>query len=353
MKNRLLVILNSLATNSPLLCAWGLYLPKPIAITMEEDINPYHVISELSHRPVCIDTGRQIKKAEAEIKEANSEAIVLLLPPKILRDTVKLSKQIEMLLEYPQKPRKLGEAVGLPIIISNFITDDLRDSVFEIFMSDFSDQDADYDVNIVPPAEKLAVIEEKLEADFDLPVVQRVLRAAVACMYPWFKENGELAEYQKMLDLADEVFFSVTEDQDLSSIVNHIKRLITCAVVSDEYLLMNEGDTVDCIDKTFLFDEYSDVLWLNYRTFQKIIEPIRNMCKKSDIKRALACSDFINNRECGNYIKRKTIHTSQDSVREYMVQINAQKIIIPDPEVHLTLVDLIRNKIAGGEKCQI
>ena len=193
MMHEIQVILRSLAVNAPIMKDWGLSLSRPLYLSMKvEETGAF--IKGLSERPVIISAGMPLKEVKKKIRNTNSEAIILRMPVKKLRDHERFSLLVQHLLDC-SADAKVGAQV---FFVGTFQDENLGDNTFEISISEFPEM-LDDDVDVVPDAKDLSVVEEQIFSHKKCDLDCLALYAAAAFCYPKLKLQGRQEDYQKLL----------------------------------------------------------------------------------------------------------------------------------------------------------
>lgn len=272
-KNRLddyIMILKSLAVNFPILQSWGYIFPRLLKIVVEP--------------------GMQVRTLDA-LRNFNNQAYStnwtsdfhFYVANTLSKDTIS-----KMKMEIYERNPKTGICT---VITDNPIADDEERNYFFVFLEEHNYQ-FNYRVEeIVPDTKDLESIHNKLrnQDETEMSEEERILRAAVYFLEPYFFHKAELSRVNELLDSVvhmcadDEV---VREENDMSKVfldnLYDWQEKTNFSNISD----LDEGITsYTDINETVFYDE--EFAYMTEKLFKRVVEPIREYAPINTLKRSL------------------------------------------------------------------
>lgn len=272
-KNRLydyILILKSLAANLPILQTRGYIFPRTLKVIVEPG---------MQYR--TMDVLRNFSKQDSDNWTSEFHFYSMNALPKDVFSRVEMEVQ---------------EGIST-VVTDNPIADDEEHNYFFVFLEERKHQ-LDYCIEeIVPNMNDLESIFNKLagQDETEMSEEERILRAAVYCLEPYFFRKGELYRINELLDSVahmcadDEV---VREENDMSKVF--LDNLYDWQERTNFSNLCNldEGAATNAdINETIYYN--ADFVYMAEKLFKKIVEPIREYAPINTLKRSLRDNDVI------------------------------------------------------------
>lgn len=265
-----ILILKSLAANLPILQTRGYIFPRTLKVIVEPG---------MQYR--TMDVLRNFSKQDSDNWTSEFHFYSVNALPKDVFSRVEMEVQ---------------EGIST-VVTDNPIADDKEHNYFFIFLEERNHQ-LDYSIDeIVPNMKDLESVFNKLagQDETEMSEEERILRAAVYCLEPYFFRKGELYRINELLDSVahmcadDEV---VREENDMSKVF--LDNLYDWQERTNFSNLcdLDEGVASNAdINETIFYSE--DSVYIAEKLFKKIVEPIREYAPINTLKRSLRDNDVI------------------------------------------------------------
>jgi len=330
--NDYILILKSLAVNLPILQSWGYIFPRLLRVVVEPgmQVRTIDILKNFPDSEYC--------------KNWNSNFCFYILNA-TSREVI--SKVRSTLFE--RKAKK-----GLPIIITdNPIADDDEGCYFYVFM-DERNYPIRYEVReIVPYPTDLDAIHNKLIEldDCEMMEEERILRAAVYFLEPYFFRRNELFRIDELLNTVDQMCIIDENARDTNDISEVFLKYLFEWQETTHFKEIHELGygaeyDIDINEMVFHDDEY---VYLTERLFKKIVEPMRGYAPLNSLKRCLRENGIIvagKNSSMNTYtIKVSAYGNFQNRGRVRMIRLKRELLKLPGG---LDLVDKCYLASEGG-----
>lgn len=336
----ILYLLNTLAVNYPILYSMGLVLPYPISLVFPSGVDIGNTLNMLSFWPVIIDSTMKICEARDHIFKANSEAVVLQMPPRMSKDQIKLRSKISMLQDIASLHHLDGKEVAVQVFLAfrclNYLASD-SSPFFEIMLSDSSETIPD-PVPVYPNEDDLSVVFNRIKnlkikyKDED-DHTKLVLNAALAFTYPRWETADRLYEYMRLNNVINDLCRQNAERQDMDSITEMAAELLS-SFISDR--LMNvvslsekQNTPLPEILNSSIF-RHGKCLFLSNNLFKQIVRPLLVHTDILLIKRGLSQEGILLG-DSGTKYKRTMLYQEGDDLRkERMICLDGSRLSVKD-----------------------
>lgn len=274
--NDYILILKSLAANLPILQSWGYVFPRLLR--------------------VIVEPGMQMRAKDAlknfidsEHRETWSSDFRFYVTTSSGKDIV--SKEKDTIFE------RNHEKGITTIITDNPIVDDEDGNCFFVFL-DERQYLVNYSVgDIVPYPTDLGAIYTKLmtQEDGERMEEERILRAAVYFLEPYFFRNGSLFRIEELLDSVCQMCITNEEVRDTNDIPYAFLKCLfewqTETNFSKIYDLAVGGEAEIDPDETIFYDTKN--VYVTENMFKKIVEPMRAYIPINSLKRSLSDNGYL------------------------------------------------------------
>lgn len=332
--NDYILILKSLAVNLPILQSWGYIFPRLLRVVVEP--------------------GMQVRAKDAlknfidsEKRDNWSSDFHFYVSASSGKDIV--SKVKDTLFERDSKN-------GIPTVITdNPIVDDEEGNYFFIFLEE-RQYSTSYKIgDIVPYPSDLDAIHAKLmkQEDYEIMEEERILRAAVNFLEPYFFRKGELFRVEELLDLVRQMCTVDENARDTNDMPEIFIRYLF--EWQDE---TNFGEICDLdagidaeidSDGTIFYDAAN--VYITEKMFKKIVEPMRAYVPINSLKRSLRDNGYLITGK-GNSANTYTtkIDISSDGSSENRIRIMKFKRKLLAVSGGLNFIDVCYFASIGGEE---
>lgn len=271
-----ILILKSLAANLPILQSWGYIFPRLVRIVVEPGTQArvMDVLRNFSDLP-CNESW-------------NSDFHFYV--------TNTLNKDVISKLKNGLYDRNADNGI-IAIVTDNPVADDEQGNYFFVFLEERKYR-VDYKIGeIVPYATDLEAIHNKLRSqdNYEMTEEERVLRAAVYFLEPYFFRKGELFRVDEFLELVHQMCIVDENARDTNDMPEiFVKYLFewqeetNFSNISD---LEAEIEVETDYDQTIFYD--AENIYITEKMFKKIIEPMRAYVPINSIKKCLRDSGCL------------------------------------------------------------
>ena len=317
------VILRSLAVNAPVLNAWHVNLSRPLFLSIDaEDADKF--IKGLSANPVVLSSSLKVTEARQKMSHTNSEAIVMRMPLKKLRDNIRVSMLIQELLDLAESSAKNA----LLVFVGNLQDQELSERTFPIHISDF--QDTLDDVDVVPDPSDLKLVEDQISSQKVCDRDRTALYSAAAFCYPKLKYQRRLNDYRKLLSACDRLFDSWVCPIDDLSVVAISNRALFDAIRRAEN------------DQNIIIDQDLSRIYLATDVFKKILGPVLEAVPYSEVKKKLAEAGILMTGPGFQLTHKVTFKTETGLSRKNLVVLDTSKITKTVDREEIRLCDYLK-----------
>lgn len=274
--NDYILILKSLAANLPILQSWGYIFPRLLRVVVEP--------------------GMQVRAKDAlknfsasENRENWSSDFHFYITTSSGKDIV--SKVKDTLFERDYKNGIMA------VITDNPIVDDEEGNYFFVFL-DERQYSTSYSIgDIVPYPTDLEAIHTKLmkQEDYELMEEERILRAAVYFLEPYFFRKGELFRVEELLDFVRQMCIvdeNVRDTNDMPDVF--IRYLFEWQAETSFSKICDLEAGVEAqtdSDETIFYDAKN--VYVTEKMFKKIVEPMRAYAPINSLKRSLSDKGYL------------------------------------------------------------
>lgn len=274
--NDYILILKSLAANLPILQSWGYIFPRLLRVVVEP--------------------GMQVRAKDAlknfidsENRENWSSDFHFYVTTSSGKDIVSKAKDALFERDY-----KNGVTA---VITDNPIVDDEEGNYFFVFL-DERQYSINYSIGeIVPYPTDLEAIHTKLmkQEDYEQMDEERILRAAVYFLEPYFFRKGELSRVDELLDLVCQMCIideNVRDTNDMPDVF--IRYLFQWQEVTNFSEICDLEAGVEAktdSDETIFYD--ANNVYISEKMFKKIVEPMRAYAPINSLKRSLSDNGYL------------------------------------------------------------
>lgn len=309
-----LLILQSYATNYPLLDFINKTMDMPIAIVADNKTQGLSVMKKLSGKPVIIDSSWSVRDVEYAVATTASQAIVWMRPD-FSRKSAR-SQEIEELLfnvAFLNKVGKKDATVPVFIFARRFIEEDLKGKVFEVDLTTLGNDVSFIKEDVVPKEEFVEyIIYELLQKDQGN---QHPLEAAAT-----FLKYCKHADYSHVAKQMIEESAESCENEGISHIVlNDIARYIENERLVVHTLSSLRNAEIDKLDNTIIFDD--DIMLINESVFKAAVSSLTSSISISTIKRQLE-AEHVLLASANGYTRKQEVRTKNYGARIRVMKLD-------------------------------
>lgn len=339
MVRKIEVILKSLAINCPVLQNWGVGLSMPLLISSTNSEEMSEIVGRLSDNPVVIDSTLSPAKAAEKLRHANSEAVIMRLPMKKLRDNVKTVGKIQMILDSIDKK---GDLCFQGFLIGRNLNEDLRETVLEIPLDDFPET-FELDVNVVPDREELIIVKNLINEYGEIDKYRLALYSAVAFTFPGLRRERREHDYYDLLKIADNLCDRWQDCDDYSSAISTLRSLLISAVRSGQYRITKVDYFPENLERVLVFDDLDDSVLMTAKTFRAIFSSFLDSMPKSEAKRIFCEAGLAKIGRNGFLTSKVWIRQGQDAKRLNLVRLKIASITMEAGNQKIKLSEYLKS----------
>ncbi len=344
-----LYILSALVINYPILCSLGLVFPSPITLIFSTGTDIVNMLKSLSPNPVIIDGAMAPKDTRREILDANSEAILHLMPPKIPKDNKKLSDMMDVVQHVASFHELEGNEIYAQVFWGfqelNYLRDEIRTS-FEVTIDEPGDPSETIPdpVPVFPDFDDLSIIFDRikhLQKEYSKPEdkARLVLHASLEFSYPLWQKDGNLIDYLRLSDHINTLCRENDKSQSMDSIASKAASLLFNHIVDGNLNLVdlshNHDSPLAKVINTSVFKD-GKLLYLSHTLFDSIMEPLLKHTNIMHIKRGLARDGVLFGLTPSRYRRTILYECNENIEKASLICLNGEKIKDPDyPESNL------------------
>lgn len=326
MKNReVLLLLRSYTLNFPILSDWHLQENRPIGLIFQEASSAYKFCRNLSAKTVFFNINEKADKVRKTLCDENSEAICIFCYEHGRYTSIKAQQNFEVALQACSQGHIEGFSLGAAIffVFTQYIPEEMEKELFPIFISKGECEIAGAIDDLVPNADELPIIFEKIK---QMPKTNALpLKAAAAFTLPKLMVQERGAEFEKLLETAENIAVQAemgSEGTELSDAV--MAALI--AFYEDKLPKVIDLDNLEVKDKSDIEDAWlvrGDRLYLPEKAFGNAIEGILNYVRVQAVKQRIQEENLLLGKK-GEYTQKIYVRTGKDTLQFRRMALNLE-----------------------------
>lgn len=307
LNNAYILILKSLAANLPILHSWGYIFPRMLRVVVE--------------------SGTQVRAKDALANFIDSENRKNWSSDFHFYFTTSSGKDIVTKVKDDLFKRDSKNGV-VAVITENPIVDDEEKNYFYVFL-DNRLYETNYKItDIVPYPTDLGAIQEKLmkQDNYEMMEEERILRAAVFFLEPYFFRKGELFRVEELIEVVRQMCVvdeNARDTNDLPDVfVKYLFEWQEETRFSEIRDLETEAETEADSDETIFYNEKN--VFITEKMFKKIVEPMRAYVSINSLKSSLRDNGYLIV-GTGNLVNTYTTKVNVSGVGRHEKRIRAMK----------------------------
>lgn len=276
LNNDYILILKSLAANLPILHSWGYIFPRMLRVVVEP--------------------GTQVRVKDVLANFNDSENRKNWSSDFHFHFSASSGKDIVTKVKGDLFKRDSKNGV-VAVITENPIVDDEENNYFYVFL-DERQYESNYKISdVVPYPPDLEAIHEKLmkQDDYEIMEEERILRAAVFFLEPYFFRKGELYRVEELLEIVHQMYVINENARDTNDVpelfVKYLFEWQEETGFSNIRDLEAEAEKETNPDETIFYDEKN--VFITEKMFKKIVEPMRTYVSINSLKICLRDKGYL------------------------------------------------------------
>lgn len=290
----LMLLLQSICINYPVLTAWGYSLDRPIGLVFSDQEEVYSYARYLSGNPKILTITDRLENIRNVLQKANSEGVFFIMPDMC---KYKIGNNIMKINEVLYSAKKMDSVAAVFMVFHKFVPCEYKNQILEIHVDKTRSPVVTLSsvFDLIPESAQLEVVKDKIVNLGMTNKKARELYAAAAFLYPKLLEFKGIGIYDKVVEIADEIGILAASYRMEDSVSDFLIDLLYVPFMRHEIEIiklpdLTKGQLSRIKSVAFIRDNN---FYISEELFEKIFEPAIQKLGSNQVKSCLRQSEIL------------------------------------------------------------